>query len=320
VKRAVPAVVATAVLAGALVASGCGSSDSASTDTTRAAASASGGTPYVAGAGDGPDRSLAEVNQSAAPPIAKDTDEQLKQAMVKISTFPTVLDPKLWNGEEMKADVRANTIQNVNTLVKRLGGAGAKVDAIELFGSNASYEYDDKADFGVHVFLSSPTVTPDNLDSLAKLLSSYTELKQEGRINYYGVPLEVTFHGKRGASYQPKAGSGQYSLTTGQWIEKPTQQPNAFDRATMVTDARGFITKYNALVEEYAKDKKAFACEKFGALDDEMKAYRGAGLDTGGQRSTQNLTYRALRRISVNIPDMVDELEDECNYLKESLP
>ena len=72
--------------------------------------------------------------------------------------------------------------------------------------------------------------------------------------------------------------------------------------------------------EEYAKNKKAFACEKFGALDDEMKAYRGAGLDAAGQRSTQNLTYRALRRISVNIPDMVDELEDECNYLKESLP
>ena len=81
-KRAVPAVVATAVLAGALVASGCGSSDSASTDTTRAAASPSGGTPYAAGAGDGPDRSLAEVNQSGAPPIARDTDEQLKQAMV----------------------------------------------------------------------------------------------------------------------------------------------------------------------------------------------------------------------------------------------
>lgn len=296
-KRSVPAVVATAVLAGALVVSGCRSSDSVSTDTTHSAASASG-----------------------APPIAKDTDEQLKQAMVKISTFPTVLDPKLWNGEEMKADVRANTIQNVNSLLKRLRGTGAKVDAIELFGSNASYEYDDKADFGVHVFLSSPTVTPDNLDSLARLLNSYTELAQEGRINYYGVPLEVTFHGKREASHQPQAGSGVYSLTTGQWIEKPTQQTNAFDRDTMFADARGFITKYNALVEEYAKDKKAFDCEKFDALEDEMKTYRAAGLDTTGQRSTQNLTYRVLRRISVNIPDMIDKLEDECNHLKESLP
>lgn len=287
--------VAVLVASGLLIA-GCGSGSDAAADTTTRQASA------------------------AEAPIVRETDEQLKTAAEKQSTFPTVLDPRLWNGEEMKADVAANTVANVNALVKRSGISDLKVDAIELFGSNASYEYDDKADFGVHVFVSSPTMDADRVDRIMKLLSNYTELKQEGKISYYGVPLEVTFHGKRTVNYQPKPGQGQYSFTESKWIEKPTQQPNKFDRAQMVTDAKGFIAKYNALVEEYAKDKKAFDCKRFGALDDEMGAYRGAGLDADGQRSTANLTYRMLRRLSVNVPDEVDALEDECNDIKASLP
>lgn len=307
-------------MASGLLIAGCGSSSDTTSDTTSRAA-ANGSMSPGSGAGDGPDRSeVARTDLAAAAPVVKETDEQLTTAAEKQSTFPTVLDPRLWNGEAMKADVAAKTVANVNALAKRSGITDLKVDAIELFGSNASYEYDNKADFGVHVFVSSPTMDADRVDKIMKLLSNYAELKQEGSIFYYGVPLEVTFHGKRTASYQPKPGQGQYSFTESKWIEKPTQQPNKFDRAQMVTDAKGFIAKYNALVEEYAKDKKAFACTKFGDLDDEMKKYRGAGLDVDGQRSTANLTYRMLRRLSVNVPDEVDVLEDECNYIQESLP
>ena len=316
----VPLAIAGVVVATGLIVAGCGSSSEPASDTTTRAASSSAQLA-TAGAGDGPDRSeTARRDLAAAPPIVKETDEQLKTAAEKQSTFPTVLDPRLWNGEAMKADVAAKTVANVNALAKRSGIKDLKVDAIELFGSNASYEYDDKADFGVHVFVSSPTMDADQVNGVMKLLSNYAELKQEGSIFYYGVPLEVTFHGKRTANYEPKKGQGQYSFTESKWIEKPTQQPNNFDRAQMVTDAKGYIAKYNALVEEYAKDKKAFACKKFGDLDDEMKKYRGAGLDAGGQRSTANLTYRMLRRLSVNIPDEVDVLEDECKYIQESLP
>lgn len=51
-----------------------------------------------------------------------------------------------------------------------------------------------------------------------------------------------------------------------------------------------------------------------------MGAYRGAGLDADGQRSTASHTYRMLRRLSVNVPDEVDALEDQCNDIKASLP
>jgi hypothetical protein len=135
------------------------------------------------------------------------------------------------------------------------------------------------------------------------------------------VVVEVTFHSERTESYRPSPGIGQYSLSQGRWIERPVIQPDNFDRVTMATDMQKFIGEYNDLATAYAADKKGFACSRFGDLDSEMSAYRNSGFTQGlGSRSTQNLAYRALRRLAVSIPDMVDTLEDECTFTHESIP
>ena len=41
--------------------------------------------------------------------------------------------------------------------------------------------------------------------------------------------------------------------------------------------------------------------------------------DKDGQRSNGNLTYRLLRRLSVNVPDTTADLEQECLNIKDSL-
>lgn len=51
-----------------------------------------------------------------------------------------------------------------------------------------------------------------------------------------------------------------------------------------------------------------------------MGAYRDRDFAKGlGSRSTTNLTFRALRRNNVNIPTMLDVLEDECTFTQESI-
>ena len=98
------------------------------------------------------------------------------------------------------------------------------------------------------------------------------------------------------------------------------QQPDRFDRNQMATDIKTFIGKYHALVSDYTRDKAGFTCSRFGELADEMSTYRNTGFANGsGSRSTQNLAYRALRRINVNIPAELDTLEDECTFTQESI-
>lgn len=259
---------------------------------------------------------------SAPAPLVRDTDKQLFNAIIKISTFPTVLDPKIWqNGNIMKPIIIERTNQIVNRLFNSLRISNLSISAIELFGSNASYEYDEKADFGVHVFLDTQRYTGNvaELDNILKKYNELVELKQEGEITFYGIVFEVTFHATRGPNYQPKRGIGQYSITDRRWIEAPTIQPNHFDRTQMLSDAKLFIGKYNEVVTAYFSNKRAFDCNRFDALDKELSRYRNAGLTQFGSRSTANLTYRMLRRISVNVPDMVDTLEAECTHIKDSI-
>lgn len=80
------------------------------------------------------------------------------------------------------------------------------------------------------------------------------------------------------------------------------------------------VGDHNNLVSSYLADPKGFDCTRFGDLDAAMSHYRDAALVGGlGSRSTPNLTYRALRRLNVSIPDMVDTLEDECGFAHESI-
>ena len=253
--------------------------------------------------------------------LADGSDASVSAAVNAITTFPTELDPRIWNSSDLKPEVREQSLAIVDRIVKDSRVAGLSVDAVELFGSNASYEYDDTSDFGIHAFVHSPALTPEALDDSLRLLNDYVERRQEGRITFNGVVVEVTFHSERTESYRPSPGIGQYSLSQGRWIERPVIQPDNFDRVTMATDMQKFIGEYNDLATAYAADKKGFACSRFGDLDSEMSAYRNSGFTQGlGSRSTQNLAYRALRRLAVSIPDMVDTLEDECTFTHESIP
>jgi hypothetical protein len=259
--------------------------------------------------------------EAVAEPLADGSAESVAAAVEKITTFPTELDPRLWNGTDLKPEVRERSLAIVDRILADSGYAGLRVDAVELFGSNASYEYDDSSDYGIHVFTESTgPASPEELKRTLPLLNDYVERRQEGRITFNGVVVEVTFHSERTENYRPSPGIGQYSVSAGRWIEPPVQQPDAFDRATMTTDMTAFIDAYNDLVVGYAADIQGFDCSRFGDLDAEISAYRNSGFSSSlGSRSTQNLTYRALRRINVSIPDMVDTLEDECIFKQESI-
>lgn len=77
---------------------------------------------------------------------------------------------------------------------------------------------------------------------------------------------------------------------------------------------------YNDLVSAYTADPKGFECGRFGALDDTLGEYRNSAPVNGlGSRSTENLVYRALRRLTVSIPSMLDTLEVQCTFAHESM-
>ena len=253
----------------------------------------------------------------AVAPLVTSSDQDISAAIDQITTFPTVLDPRLWDGDKLRPEVRTRALEIVTDLFADLKMPDLTIKNVEIRGSTVSYEYDDSADLSVRVFLDTSNYKGDvnQLNALLKTYTDYLEAVYEGTLLLRGVPLEPQFYAVKSPSQEPQVGIGHYSLTDNAWMEHPSMQESRFDRNQIMADAKGFITKYNGLVSEYFADKKAFDCGRLGAFTKEMRSYRGAGIDKDGTRSTPNLTYRMLRRLNVNLTETTRQLGVECRAI-----
>jgi len=256
-----------------------------------------------------------------APPLVTSTDKDIDDAIDAITTFPTTLDPRLWDGDRMRPEVRARAIEIAKDLLADLKIPDVTIKNVEVQGSTVSYEYDGNADLSLRVFLDTSGYKGDvhSLNTLLKTYTDYLEAVYEGRLMLHGVPVEPQFYAIKTQSLEPQKGIGHYSVTRDAWMEHPAMQENRFDRAQMKADAQRYIMRYNDLVSSYFASKKGFDCSRFKDFTQEFRAYRGAGIDKDGTRSTTNLTYRMLRRLNVNVSETVRQLGVECRTIQWSL-
>lgn len=255
------------------------------------------------------------------PPLATETRDELSERVTEISTFPTELDPRLWQNDRLRPEVRQRTLDIVGQLLDDLQLKNVTVGSVEVRGSNVSYEYDDAADFGVRVFLDT-SAYEGSIEDLAARIKSYNafiEIRHEGKILLHGVPLEVNFYVIRTERLNPVKGVGHYAITADSWLERPAVQENRFDRRQMLEDIAAFTTGYNTLVEDYFADKRSFDCGRWVEFSKRLGSYRNAGIHTSGTRSTENLVYRLLRRLKVNVVEQSSALALECKNIHWSL-
>jgi len=274
----------------------------------------------------------------AVPPLVTETPQQLQQAVAGIVDFPKVLDPRIWTADShMRPEISSRVMAIVNRQFNglKLSNKAVAIQDIELFGSNASYEYDEKADLSIHVFLSTasnPTAYPGDVQDLGhfmRVLSELIALDQKGEVSFYGIPLQIVFHAARTAGFRDTDGVPQYSVwsadasRTGRWINPqnppPSPPKDAFDTKVIFAKANDFIGQYNGLVVSYMEDKVSFDCGRFDTFRRAMKTYRFEGIAQDGQRSNGNLTYRLMRRLSVNVETATAVLGQECINVKDSL-
>lgn len=257
-----------------------------------------------------------------SPPLAVESPADVQGRVIEISTFPTVLDARLWGPDgKMHPAIRARVLEVVNELFAELRLKDVTIGSVEVRGSNTSYEYDADADLGVKALLDTSAYKGDvaELSARLKLFDKLIEREHEPQVFIRGMPLEINFYANRDDRMAPQKGIGQYSISEDRWIEEPTVQKDEFDRTQMTSDTLAFLTRYNKLVTEYFQDKPAFDCRQFGDLSRELSKYRDAGIKKSGIRSTENLTYRLLRRLSVNVIEKVQDLALECRNIHWSL-
>lgn len=199
--------------------------------------------------------------------------------------FHTSLNPKLWDGDKLQAEVRLQLLKTAREFL-----ASLKMDKIPLrdliiTGSNTSYTYTPHSDLDLHVI-----VAKEEIYGGHELVDQFFDSKRRLWNNTYdvqmrGIPVEIYVEDD-----DETVEGNAYSLLTDEWIERKD-----VSRETSYDD-RAVKAKYRWLSREIARYlARADDKEDISRLMDKLKNYRQAGLDRHGELSTENLVFKALR-------------------------
>ena len=201
------------------------------------------------------------------------------------------LNPKLFDGEELRPEVK-ETIQKIaDEFLKELNNDGIKftLKDIVLLGSNVSYNYTKDSDLDIHLIAdSSGLECPDDLYPL--LYSAYRSMFNKNYdITIKGIPAEIYVEMDEA---QAKS-NGIYSLNNG-WIKHPEQttipdlDKEAFDKLF-----KEWEDKYFSLIERVNEE---LSDDIYDFIED-LYDLRKESIASEGEYGLGNLVFKEFRNL-----------------------
>ena len=197
--------------------------------------------------------------------------------------FHTELNPALWDGKNMRPEVRQALLKIADDFKTFMGIDDLALEDITVSGSNAAFSYTPHSDIDLHLLVDFSKLNPDEVYQELFNAKKYQYNDQHNiKVRGYDVELYVQ------DSNKPVRSLGEYSLVKDDWTRIPVQRRGNLDEKS--TQAK--YEKLKALVE-FATNSDDI--EQVTAVTDTIKKYRQAGLDEHGEFGPENLAYKMLR-------------------------
>ena len=214
------------------------------------------------------------------------------------------LNPKVWenpedpNGATMVVKVRKALMRIAEEFIDYLG-EDVFVEDIVLTGSLANYNWSEFSDFDLHVL-----VDMQQYENQADLYKELFNLKKQvfndkHDIKIFGYDVELYAQDTEESHYS----SGVYSVMNNEWISKPTEFEDKFDRELLKKKIDSWTEKIDNAISEG---------DDLQSIKDKLKNYRKSGLEKDGELSYENLVFKFLRR-SGHIEKLFDTANKETD-------
>lgn len=207
---------------------------------------------------------------------------------VKVEYHDT-LNPKLW--EQLEDDYRLHP--DVQTALEDMTQAffefldipDLDVEDITITGSSANFNWTPDSDLDIHLVVDMKKATKQ----FGKLAEQYFGMAKKvwndlHDINVKGVPVEFYVQ----STEEVHNSTGVYSLMNEDWVEEPSYEEPTVDNNAV----KAKIDEWIKNIKEIASSNKADAIELFMK---KLSKLRQAGLDEGGEFSTENIAFKHLR-------------------------
>jgi len=184
------------------------------------------------------------------------------------------LNPALWDGTAMHTDVRHQLLKIAKNFIEFLSVPKLRLKDVTVSGSSAGYNYSDYSDIDLHLVVNSEeTFTPQKI-----------EYNNRYKLRIKGIPVELYVQ----PAGQPHHSAGIFSVLDNKWIREPNHEEPTADPRDIKSKARSYSGKINKAM----RSGDVTQCRQ---VMDELKRLRKAGLESGGEQSVENLSFKLLR-------------------------
>jgi hypothetical protein len=220
------------------------------------------------------------------------------ERIVKSFETKDILSSEIFDGTKdgfkMKEDVRKRLLEIADDFVESFG-VEFFIHDIVLTGSLSNYNWSEFSDVDLHVLIDMSEIDGDNGSPILQtIVKEFFDAKknvwnEKHDIKIKGFDVEVYVQDVE----EPHISSGVYSILHDKWeIEPKRETPNIDDRK-ILEKGEDFAKKIDQLVDLGLNSE---VLPKIESLRKKLKQFRQSGLETGGEYSYENLTFKLLRR------------------------
>jgi len=228
----------------------------------------------------------------AKTPIKKILSEIIEPDSIDVSLlkFNDKLNPEIWEGDELKEEVRNALLKIAVEFIKSCKIEEYEYKDIVFVGSMANYTYTPASDIDLHVVMDfdqfkikDEAILGEYFDAKKDLWSNIHDVKVEGH------PVECFVQN----SEEPYTSLGVYSLIKNEWVRKPIKKMISVDEGDIQLKAAAYMNTIDKLEQKFKKGEDVTLEAK--KVKDKLKNMRKNSLHKEGEYSVENLVFKVLR-------------------------
>jgi len=218
---------------------------------------------------------------------SKKKDKQIVKSFETKETLSNQIFEEKKGHFVMRDEIKKRLLEVSNDFIESLG-VEFFIHDIVLTGSLANYNWSQYSDVDLHILIDFEE-SKYEMDILKEFFDAKKNVwneKHDIKIKGYDVEVYVQDVNEEHIS------SGVYSILHNKWIVEPEKdKPNIDDRKILEKGE-----EFGKRIDHLTKNPKEITIDQLEDLRKKIKEFRQSGLESGGEYSYENLTFKLLRR------------------------